>query len=1006
MGNSDGDVRRLPNPADEKQAAEAAAYLGTIPDIEERANESARIFPGRSNIAQRALFLVQPQPSPGVKTAPGHSANQVPKQSPPPPRPAGEQKPPVRRAKPVSNQPPPQRTEVEEESSELVSDSSDSGTASYQPTIVQSLKVFERRPISDKRAHLGEGGQGHVYRAVDETNGEDIAIKIPKALLVRPVKPKKVQELKEQAKLARRVASPFVARVNEFVIPTDPRVPPFLSMELVEGPRLSDWIQSGHLTPKGIFEIARDLALGLAAIYSVTTEGHGDIKPSNIKVDSSSSSFKPKIVDFGCGSAFSKNYLPPEERKRDSNDPDDQSFKSEPMVRDLWAYGITLLEMATAHTAEESRDWYADGNVVPRRFRLKDGVEKYPALEQTIRYCLRADPEARPTTVDHVLISLGVHAARQNPPDLPPPLRGLWLWVWGFVALCSLTLLMLPNLCDLRPPHSLSVAATNPGDPGRLQANAATLAASTLHVQTTQKSAAVGYEMIPGPAPMLTYWCRVSDSPLVPENPLSAVRSNDPAPTTPENVFERFDLSGPVPQLLEIWVVPAEGPFASGSGKQAVDAVAKLLADETTIAGPATPPNSEKPEITALAADGVTPSIPLPATARMFAVRVASKNASATPAAWQVVTDSTGNLVYASRRTNVPKAVVHPTALQAIAASVKRFWLPAIGVICAVFFRVFRRGKEVWYRPAKRLAAIVWSLGMLGSLLIRRQVMFIDAERLPDPVRLLAAAGAAAVPAMFVWVVYSACEPFLRRRWNSGRALLVSDRLFGGKVKGTLLPALGQSLVVGVAVGTIITVLIGFEHHLAAFLTRQFYDFGWTRPFEWMLQTSNSTGNERSSDTALLTWHDPVSQAGWIITSIAVAIEYAFALLGMFVAIGWAVRWNTPAVIAGSLVLGIPFGILMGANQVIGALVCSIAFLMLGLVLFRLGTIAAAVIMLTCMVLFNLPISSLTASQLPTVESMVGTAAVLGLLLIGLLACAAKIDPIFVGTDSSDSSRR
>lgn len=144
---------------------------------------------------------------------------------------------------------------------------------------IRQYRVIER---------LGAGGMGHVYRAIDETLGRDVALKI-----LDSTSEQSAARLRAEATALARLSHPGIATVHE-LIEDDGRL--VMVMELVRGQTLQHLLeQAGVFTPRR----AADLCMQtLSVLEHAHTAGivHRDLKPGNLMITDSGSI---KILDFG-----------------------------------------------------------------------------------------------------------------------------------------------------------------------------------------------------------------------------------------------------------------------------------------------------------------------------------------------------------------------------------------------------------------------------------------------------------------------------------------------------------------------------------------------------------------------------------------------------------------------------------------------------------------------------------------------------------------------------------
>ncbi len=141
-------------------------------------------------------------------------------------------------------------------------------------------------------ARIGGGGMGMVYRAVDRSLGEVVAVKVLRPdVLVGDAEAGDL--VKRELRLARRITHRNVVRTHDI---GESDGVPFFTMEYVDGSSLADIIHArGALPPSAVVSIARQLLRALAAAHEQQVV-HGDLKPQNLLVGANG---VLKVTDFG-----------------------------------------------------------------------------------------------------------------------------------------------------------------------------------------------------------------------------------------------------------------------------------------------------------------------------------------------------------------------------------------------------------------------------------------------------------------------------------------------------------------------------------------------------------------------------------------------------------------------------------------------------------------------------------------------------------------------------------
>ena len=310
---------------------------------------------------------------------------------------------------------------------------------------------------------LGAGGMGEVYLAEDLDLDRKVALKVLPQSMAR--NPERLSRFEREAKTLASLNHPNIVTIHSVESADDLQ---FLTMELLEGKTLSDFIPRGGVTLKDFFEIGIPLADALAAAHDQGVI-HRDLKPGNVMVTDRGIL---KVLDFGLA-----KHSPSKEAAFDTDGPTEpltgegrilgtvpymspEQLKGKPLDHrtDIFSLGIILYQMATGDrpfkgttSAEVHSSILRD---VPVRIdELKAEVPRDVA--RMVSLCLEKDPDHRLQSAKDVRnelsvlrqeISTGESAARsatakarRRAPDLGWYLLGLVLiafavygaWQWA-----------------------------------------------------------------------------------------------------------------------------------------------------------------------------------------------------------------------------------------------------------------------------------------------------------------------------------------------------------------------------------------------------------------------------------------------------------------------------------------------------------------------------------------------------------------------------------------------
>jgi eukaryotic-like serine/threonine-protein kinase len=140
------------------------------------------------------------------------------------------------------------------------------------------------------------GGFGEVWRSTDTVLARPVAVKLLQSGYAQ--EPVTVARFRAEAQHAGSLTHQGITRVYDYGEPAPPQ-PPFLVLELVDGPSLATLLARGPLGPAQVMDLVAQAAAGLHAAHQ-TGLVHRDIKPGNLLI---SPGGVVKITDFGISHA-------------------------------------------------------------------------------------------------------------------------------------------------------------------------------------------------------------------------------------------------------------------------------------------------------------------------------------------------------------------------------------------------------------------------------------------------------------------------------------------------------------------------------------------------------------------------------------------------------------------------------------------------------------------------------------------------------------------------------
>jgi serine/threonine protein kinase len=139
---------------------------------------------------------------------------------------------------------------------------------------------------------IAVGGMGEVWRGEDTVLARPVAIKLIRAEYAGDAET--LTRFRAEARHSAALSHPGIAHVYDYD-EAGPNGSPFIVMELVDGPSLTELLAGGPLPPGRVMDIVAQAATALAAAHAAGLV-HRDIKPGNILIARGG---VVKLTDFG-----------------------------------------------------------------------------------------------------------------------------------------------------------------------------------------------------------------------------------------------------------------------------------------------------------------------------------------------------------------------------------------------------------------------------------------------------------------------------------------------------------------------------------------------------------------------------------------------------------------------------------------------------------------------------------------------------------------------------------
>jgi Protein kinase domain len=314
--------------------------------------------------------------------------------------------------------------------------------------MAQAGTVLGGRYVLD--GQIGYGGYGEVWRATDIVLTRPVAVK-----LLHPCYSQRSEALtrfRAEARHAGGLSHENIAQVFDYGEPADGQ-PPYLVMELADGPSLEAVLTGGPLDDSRTMDIVAQAAAGLQAAHAAGMI-HRDIKPGNLLLAPGGT---VKITDFGIahtiGSApltatgeliGTPGYLAPERAMGESATP----------ASDLYSLGVLAYECLAGTPPFRG---------TPLEVALAHRDRPLPPLPPSVAVGVAAlvmrlaakDPARRPNDAAEIAVWAGLLrdgvgvAPLQMWPDQPPaagPFQRRTILAYACVAVTAVVIIVLASV--------------------------------------------------------------------------------------------------------------------------------------------------------------------------------------------------------------------------------------------------------------------------------------------------------------------------------------------------------------------------------------------------------------------------------------------------------------------------------------------------------------------------------------------------------------------------------
>ena len=293
----------------------------------------------------------------------------------------------------------------------------DTGSIASEATVDESQFELTHVGPYEIIAPVGRGGMGIVYKAIDRSRDETIAIKVLDPSYDADRKRRRRDYLGREIMIAASLNHPVIIKMkNQLVIQEDRqgRMRRCLLMEYIDGYDLKKHIDDRDLSLKQMIALCIRLCEGLDHLHQNNIV-HRDVKPANFLFSRDGN--QVKIVDFGLSKAqtsWRTRFMKESGGTRIYMSPEQLRKKNLDARSDIFSFGVTMYELFTGRhpfrVGDQDDVKSLQKRIVSGRFKpeppSKYNREIPPALDRIILKALRKSLDRRYQSVTELLLDL------------------------------------------------------------------------------------------------------------------------------------------------------------------------------------------------------------------------------------------------------------------------------------------------------------------------------------------------------------------------------------------------------------------------------------------------------------------------------------------------------------------------------------------------------------------------------------------------------------------------